>query len=347
MMRRWLAISFFLLITTTLQADELIKLEIEKIIRDYSLANYYNAAKLSMNLYESEETQDSPYASVILFLHIKSIARLEQFESVIEKSRLFEQNFPHSRYLDDIYLELADQYFKRRLYPNAYLSALEALNYSDDTETEKSARELSRQIALHYLSAEEHLNNGYLLKGGEALILHQLFAAERWLAAGRKKLAEKALVDIRNSISKREDMEHFNRLLQILHKREKKQVKIALLLPLTGNFSQQGQALLEGIRYGLEKHRFSLKYELDLIVLDTESDAISAVKQAQNAVMIKDLIAIIGPLSSASAIAVAPVCTDHKIPMITPTATAPGLAGISEYIFQINSGISERGYNIG
>jgi branched-chain amino acid transport system substrate-binding protein len=347
MANRWIIFFSLFFLSVSLQADEALRAEIDRIIYDYEMANYHSAGQHSLALYQQDSIRESQYASLILFLHIKSIARMEQFETVIEKSRLFKSSYPQSRYLDDISLELADQYFKRRLYSNAYLSAMEALNHSDEAETESSARELSRQIALHYLTIEEHLNSGYLLPGGKALILHKLLIAEKQLAAGRKKLAEKTLVHIRESIITRSDMEHFNRLLQILHNREKKQVKVALLLPLTGDFGQQGQALLDGIRYGLDRHRYSLKYDLELIVLDTESDPVTAVKQAQNAVNIKNLIAVIGPVSSASAIAVAPVCTEHKIPMITPTATATGLAGISEFIFQINTGISQRGYNIG
>jgi len=58
----------------------------------------------------------------------------------------------------------------------------------------------------------------------------------------------------------------------------------------------------------------------------------------------RDVIAILGPLTSPDAIAMAPVCKYKNIPMFMPTATRDGLAAMGLEMFQLNPDQDERAY---
>lgn len=332
---------------TGLWAESGAKDELNRAIRYYHEEKYRSAADLAGRLFDRTAPEVNPYASVELILLINSHEKTGNYNEMMKYGRILAEQFPESRYLPGFYLSKANLLYHQKDYVLAYYFALQAAIYGNTDAIRGNARTMTTFLSQYILSSEELQSVDYLVNDSALLPLHRLNQAQQWIESGNRKFAEKTLVDIRSSIDDQDDISMFNSLLRDLHDNRPKTLKIVLLLPLTGDYEAQGSAILNGLKFGLDKYRNTMKYPLELIILDTESDTKTTILQAQKAVNIKDLIAIIGPLSSESALAVAPICNENHIPLVTPTATIEGLTEVGDFIFQLNTGLGQRGYNIG
>jgi branched-chain amino acid transport system substrate-binding protein len=110
---------------------------------------------------------------------------------------------------------------------------------------------------------------------------------------------------------------------------------IGLLCPVSGPDSTFGQDLLAGAKLALRDAENPS--ELTLIIEDTKSSAIGAVKAIQRLAECKNLLAVVGPVFSLPTVAAAAVANCAKIPLIAPTANQDNLITIGKYIFQLNT----------
>ena len=109
--------------------------------------------------------------------------------------------------------------------------------------------------------------------------------------------------------------------------------KIGVLAPLTGDYSDAGQELVQGIRLAL---RHSDLTTVDLVIEDSAGDPIQTVRATQKLTNQESVQAIIGPLRSETTVGAAAVASCEDVPLITPTATETGIAAIGSNIFQLN-----------
>ncbi len=99
--------------------------------------------------------------------------------------------------------------------------------------------------------------------------------------------------------------------------------RIGAILPLTGDLSEVGQTLREGIELAVERYRDERPtgFDVELIFLDDASDpenTAGLVRSLEG----QDVIAILGPLRSESFAAAARARRNPRLPIISPTATA-------------------------
>jgi ABC-type branched-subunit amino acid transport system substrate-binding protein len=112
-------------------------------------------------------------------------------------------------------------------------------------------------------------------------------------------------------------------------------LKIGCICPLTGSHAETGIQLLKGVKAGIALRDTIDGRKVELIVEDTESDAVTAVLKVRKLVD-EGVIAIIGPVYSAANIPAAVESNNREIPFIAPTATDTGLTRIGKYVFQLN-----------
>ena len=111
---------------------------------------------------------------------------------------------------------------------------------------------------------------------------------------------------------------------------------ILVLAPLSGDFAEFGAAAVQGTLLAYEQS--GLKNKVNIRFQDTHADAAIALMRTQRAVNQDSVIAIIGPIMSAPATAVAAWlgANFQHVPMLTPTATDGGIAKLGPNIFQVN-----------
>nr|MBC8458826.1 penicillin-binding protein activator [Deltaproteobacteria bacterium] len=125
---------------------------------------------------------------------------------------------------------------------------------------------------------------------------------------------------------------------QILERIEKelsvKEGVIGCLLPLSGPFAIYGQETLNGIQLGMDIFNQSAgEKRIELIIRDTRGEAEEAVLGVEELANEARVIAIIGPLTSKSAIAAARKAQELEIPIITLTQRE-GITDEGEMVFR-------------
>ncbi len=98
--------------------------------------------------------------------------------------------------------------------------------------------------------------------------------------------------------------------------------RIGAILPLTGDLSDVGQVLREGIELALERYRDERPAgaDVELIVVDDESDPENTADLVRS-LEERGVIAIVGPLRAESFEAAARARRNPRLPVISPTAT--------------------------
>ncbi len=111
---------------------------------------------------------------------------------------------------------------------------------------------------------------------------------------------------------------------------------VLVLAPLSGDFAEFGAAAVQGTVLAYEQA--GLKDKVNIRIQDTHADAAIALMRTQRAVNQDSVIAIVGPIMSAPATAVAAWlgANYQHVPMLTPTATDGGIAKLGPNIFQVN-----------
>ncbi len=113
-------------------------------------------------------------------------------------------------------------------------------------------------------------------------------------------------------------------------------IKIAAIYSMSGEAKIQSEEHLIVTRYAIEEINNNggiLGLPVELIEIDNESTGLGSRRAAIRAVE-EEVVAVLGPSWSSHALAMAPVLQTAGIPMISPTATNPGVTEIGNYIFR-------------
>jgi branched-chain amino acid transport system substrate-binding protein len=114
-------------------------------------------------------------------------------------------------------------------------------------------------------------------------------------------------------------------------------IELGVILPLSGDLQAFGSSTLDGIKYRVEQLNQAGGIGGKLISLQIEDDrndqsqCIAAVTKLSG---LKGVTAIIGPITSTSALACSSTITAEKVPTLSPTATNDRVAPSSPYLFR-------------
>ena len=115
------------------------------------------------------------------------------------------------------------------------------------------------------------------------------------------------------------------------------EIVIGHVASLTGDTATFGVSSDEGIRLALDEINNGPKVLGKPIRLITEDDRSQPdeAKTATEKLITRDhAVAILGEIASSRSIAMAPVCQDAKIPMLSPGSTNPKVTEVGDYIFR-------------
>jgi len=126
---------------------------------------------------------------------------------------------------------------------------------------------------------------------------------------------------------------HYEKLLIRLKTDPGRGIRIGVVLPLSGKRAIVGQRVLQGIQLAMNQLSARDKSRLELVVKDSGLGR-EVVQVVEELAEDPNVIGIIGPVLSEEVESVIPVIEKYQLPIFTPTASTPGLAGKSPYIFR-------------
>ncbi len=320
--------------------------DMDRGIEEYQRGAYEKALKTFRETYGQGLDEDNVYASLSLFMIIKCEYELGNYGPVVSESRIFERNFPGSRYLPDVLFERAKALIRKQQFSPAMLSGIRILSISSDEALRSDAMDLCEDLSRYYLSPRELEMLLPLVIGRKSLSYFKLLLAQNYIIAGDLSKAEAVLQDVKSELYTERFVQKYKAVTKYFNKSKKPgdpEINVAIVLPLTGKYSETGNQLLEGIKFAYESARDQNSKRVNLIIVDTGSKVRSALKALKETLEIQNVTAVLGPLNSETAISMAPLCEYAGVPMITPTATADGLTEMGEYVFQLNPEQQRRG----
>jgi len=112
-----------------------------------------------------------------------------------------------------------------------------------------------------------------------------------------------------------------------------KEVKIGVVLPMTGPIAAFGQTSNNGLQIAYaQNHKLKNGDDVKLIVLDDRGDKVEAATATKRLIDKDHVTAILGEVASSNSMAMAPIADKSKTPMITHASTNPRVTKGMKYV---------------
>jgi ABC-type branched-subunit amino acid transport system substrate-binding protein len=293
-----------------------------------------------------KDTPRSHRATSAYIMGGKAFYELKNYRESIRLLKDLLDVYPQSSYLDDAHYSLGLNYSRIERYEDAASEFMTVIQTSTESRLVSRAKKMLELITSSNLTLAELQLLKSDSKTEEMDALLTVRTAEKILKAGDFTLAGEMLRKV-SVMSPR--IKYVADALSLLDRLEQKGgVKIGALLPLmlknespaTRGF---GIEFLQGIQLAVDEYNQNLPSKIALEVRDTERDPSVAARQMADLCTDEKVSVIIGPIVSNEVFAAAGIANERGMPLVTPTATANGIAAIGPYIFQANPDYQMRG----
>jgi len=309
----------------------------------YHNKNYPEAEDIFITL--SESFPSDPRFSYFQFMIAKCQYHLKNYAVARNKFRKFLSQFPKSSFIPACYFMLGNIAYLQGEVSESAQNFIFAHQMAKDETLKRLSRRSLEPLLKRWLSARELERLAQTNQGRE-------LAPEIFFWLGKRRFEQKnyarafeALSYYRDNFPHGKDIQEVYQLLENVSSLLVRTLKVGVLAPLSGDFAIYGNSLLDGIKLALSTFPLSRR-TVELVVKDTGGDFAKAARLCQELVEEENVISVIGPLRSESAIGAAVVAEFSKIPLITPTASKKGLASLGDFIFQLSSSPQSKGKSL-
>jgi len=116
---------------------------------------------------------------------------------------------------------------------------------------------------------------------------------------------------------------------------EPKEIKIGVILPLTGDLAEPGTKSFNGIKLAVDTYNDNNPDRpIRLIVEDSRANPTDGVNAINKLISIDHIKLVIGDLTSGVTLAIAPIVEKNKVVLLAPGASNPRVRDAGEYIFR-------------
>ena len=298
-----------------------------------------------------EQHPPNQRTSAARFMLAKSHFKLKAYDLALSAAVTLQRHYPRSRYISETDLIIGDCYFHQHQIYNAAtqyarvltsradirtkaraadrLGQLSGSEKLPDSEVENLKTDFNRAIideAIAFGKAHWHIKLDDLEKGNKHLTLFLDHHPNGQFAA----LARQILLSARTAPNPQPPV----------HSPQPARYKIGVIAPLG---TPSGEDLRNGITLARDRNPLA---QVELIFEDSEGDPIRAARAAKHLVEEREVLAIIGALTSAVTTPIATMLSAQKVPLVAPTASDDGIASLSPYVFQVNATPGAQGRHI-
>lgn len=345
--RFWLTIILCIFFLRPVMAEQTVKYipEFERAFKQgvkfYQKRNFSKSGLIFEKLVQYQPTHQRITISHLMYG--KTLIRQGKIREGIIQLRNFLNQYPNSRYVENAHYEIGTGFFNSGNKLAAVREFLWVYNYGTTRVLMKKSREIAGLLIDHDFSLEDVRILADEIPGEKALGLLILKLAEKQVARGNSNTAINTIIDFLNEYPRNAHVNQLETYLDKIRLKARGNLKIGALLPINSGYSEDGKSILAGIRFALKEYEEKAGLKIDLIIRDSGSNVVKAIKAAQEMVQDEKIIAIVGELESDITAAVAAVTASSEVPLIAPVASQNGLSSISDNIFQANSDLFERG----
>jgi ABC-type branched-subunit amino acid transport system substrate-binding protein len=275
-----------------------------------------------------------------------------EFKNYRESIRLLKDLidlYPQSSYIDDAYYTLGLNYYSMGRYEDASSEFIMVAQISSEQRLVGRSKKLLEMITSSYLTIPELQLLQSDAKSEEMKALMTVRIAEKTMRAGDAGSASEML---RKVIELPPNIKYVSEALALLEEIGKRGgVKIGIVLPLmlkaeNPEIRTFGLEFLQGIQLAIDEYNQTVPVKIIFEVRDTERDRSIAARQVADLCNDERTSVIIGPILSNEVFASAGIANERGVPLVSPTATANGIAAIGPFVFQANPDYDMRARDI-
>ncbi|MEX1140363.1 MAG: penicillin-binding protein activator [Bacteroidota bacterium] len=275
----------------------------------------------------------------------KSYYRLGNYRESVRVLKNYIDLHPESGYIPDAHYTLGLNFFRMLRSDDAAEELILAHQLSGDPLVRSRSERLLDDLAGEVLTIADLqllLGNGV---PENLRVLLTVRLAERLYRSGDIKSAQEILLPV---ASLSPEIAYVDRAVELLHRVQGSGVlKVGVVLPLmmkSGQAARElGVEIYDGIKLAAEEYNQVYLPKISLEVRDSERDPGVTARVMTELCSDESIVAIVGPVFSNEAFAGAGIANARGVPVLTPTATANGIASIGPYVFQLNPDLDVRG----
>lgn len=282
--------------------------------------------------------------TVVYIMLGKSYYRLKDFKKAILIFDDLIKKYPDSRYIDDAHYLMGFCYYQQ----GEYIASLKRFLTVADKGANKKLVERSRNAALRIIDNNLTLAEIQQLKdnitGDASSAILTIKLAQRLLEQDERGKAIGVLQQFVQQQTTNPYLPMVRDMLKRANVSESSgEVTIGVLLPLTGEYSEQAKGMLAGIMYAQKKFNSQSAVKINLVVKDTEGDMVKLVQVTQELARDDRIVAVIGELERDKTVTAAALLSHTNIPLIVPATSGSGITTLNDYTFQVNGDLETRG----
>lgn len=286
-------------------------------------------------------------ASAALYMNASTAFQLGQYLQAIEYLQHLLDNFPASKYVEFAHELRGAIYFKQERFAEAAREFLWVVDHGTRQQLVHRNTLFARSVLTDYLSTMqlEQLQSSPAGEAAQALITLQ--TARNQIAAGDRDAAVNAIEAFNRSHPRNKFLDEFNSLLTAPTTKSAV-AHVGVVVPLSGEFAQEGTSLYQGMKYAFEGFRRDKKDmpPVALVVKDSGSNVLQALRSTQTLLEDPSVIALIGELETDISGSVAGLAQATRVPIVVPTPTVNDLTSLGENVFQANANLEAKGSSL-
>lgn len=292
---------------------------------------YLQAYNIFMQLYETG--RKSADADRYLYYRAKSAYHAEMYsESRADFGRLIVA-YRQSSYIPYSHFFLGNIHYRANRFGQAVESYLMAYIQSSDKElTSMAARSIAGTAGAPDAAVVKRINSAAIPDSRRCRLI---VAVARELINSTNFQSARTLLE---SCNTEEALRLYTKTAQMIQQ----QPGLGVVLPLSGELQRFGEALLDGIRLGIDQYIAQTGEDIKLTTYDTGGKNLEAARVIR-ALSEEDIAAVIGPLTSEETAVASAVLSCGDMPMIAPAASQAGLTQLSSSCFQLRPNLDRQG----
>lgn len=276
----------------------------------------------------------------------KASYQLADYQESVRLAKNLIDLFPSSAYVDDAHYTLGLSYYRLGRFEDAAQEFLSARQSTMDSTLATRAENFLAIVIVDHLTVDQVKSLRDAASSVPVRNFMTIRLADKAYRTGNVQLPLELLRPFRGYPS---DMAYVQEGLLLLERIERGgSIEIAAILPLMSNSKQQaakelGTELLNGMRLAVTEHNKVGLPKVNLIERDSQRDPGVAARVVTELCSDERIMAVLGPIFSNETFAAAGIANARGVPIVTPTATANGIAAIGPYVFQLNPDYETRG----
>ncbi len=333
--RLWicLVISCGLLSAKVKDAEELF----ERSIALYREQQYNDVIPLLRELTKADHSPQCCASRAGLLL-ARTYSQLGQFSQARQTAEECLLRFPSSRYSDWFHFELARVACQKNDWLEARSHLLWILEHSENAAMRSICEDRLTALVNSGMEESALLEMRKNLRTDLAKVWLKLWTVRYYYGIGQKEKGYALLEGMKRSELSEKQFATLQEWQATPEEDLRYPLRIGLILPLTGDYADEGRRFLSGFLLAMKERNESVE-----LVLKDSKGSLAEACRVMTELLHSNVSLIIGELDGDRSTALAALAAQENKLFLCPVATNNGIAALGERVFQMNSDLQVRG----